>query len=1260
MDDPNDLLVDPANTLYLAFDLDHNGRWDERGPSREGILQITNGSAWFVGSWGTYPNNLGADVPRAVAGIVRNISNSSGHVQYEISLDLAESPFRVGSGHTVGASIWVNDPGNHYFDHYGAAGEWPYGFIWEAAESMGDLVLAEYTPPDTTTHPETILVTNTNDSGPGSLRQAIQTANTHPGRDVIEFNIPLSDPNYDAVTGVWVIRLQSGELTIGDDETIIDGATQKKFLDLTTSYPVIVLQGSPSIEHAFRITSSHNIIANLTMSGFNSQQLLIGGNHNHIYSCYIGTDATGMNRQTGSGAGIVIESGDYNEIGGADQNACNIISGLNFTGIELREGACHNTIRNNYIGINSAGSDTLGNKTGISLSGRCNGNIIGPGNTISGNRLNGVNVSASDSNQVFGNYVGLDPGGTRAWGNHGNGIDISNGAHNVVGGAEPGQRNVICGNWDGIQLSGENCRFNRIVGNLIGVAADGTTILGNGEYGVYVWQSTQNFIGGDTPEHGNVIGGNDHGGVVLLNARENIISHNYIGTDRAGTLNLGNLRHGIFLSSTSSSSDRKLIGPNNIIAFNGQLGVHIYNSSGNTITRNRMYANTSGGIFLSNGNGNLPAPQITSIRPVAGAAPPNSTVEIFGGREAQGETYLATVTADGSGRFSWSGALSGDYITATATDAAGNTSEFSRPVYTKSRFVVTNTNDSGPGSLRQAIGDAGAHAGADTIVFQIPITDPGYDAAQGVWTIQPTLSYGIDQDSLCIDGHSQAAFMGSESNPLGPEIVIDGIHTSGREGIGIGGTSVHILGLVLCNFESDQIRITGNHCIVKGCYIGTDATGRRRTQRSGRGILILGGSGNVVGGAADRERNIISGLQNYGILLDNETHSNEIRGNYIGLNAAGEDTLVNKNCGISIYSSRNTIGPGNIISGNWVGDRLGVDADSNRVIGNFIGTDVTGTKALGNEYAGIFVVGGASANTIGGSIEPDRNIISANGTGIIIEGNGTCCNQVLGNYVGTDISGSQPLPNRDDGIRVAAGANGQTIGPDNHIAYNGLSGIYILGPGSNRNRITRNQIHSNGREGIRIYDNGNDNIAVPVLTGYNPLVGTSLPNATIEIFSGPDDEGMYYEATVTADASGQFSWSGTVLGTFITATATDAAGNTSAFSSSLPTSVASALPVAPQEFALHANYPNPFNPMTTLVYDLPRPARVVITIFDLQGRAVRRLGDRFQEAGRHKLIWDGLDDGGQTVAAGVYFYRLEAKTEDGIIFSEVNKMVLMK
>jgi len=93
----------------------------------------------------------------------------------------------------------------------------------------------------------------------------------------------------------------------------------------------------------------------------------------------------------------------------------------------------------------------------------------------------------------------------------------------------------------------------------------------------------------------------------------------------------------------------------------------------------------------------------------------------------------------------------------------------------------------------------------------------------------------------------------------------------------------------------------------------------------------------------------------------------------------------------------------------------------------------------------------------------------------------------------------------------------------------------------------------------------------------------------------------------------------------------------------------------PSVFALYANYPNPFNPQTTLRYDLPRDGRVRLTIYNLVGQRVRTLVDRHQSAGHYRLTWDGKDDAGFAAASGLYLYRLESATG-----SLVRKMLMVK
>jgi hypothetical protein len=88
----------------------------------------------------------------------------------------------------------------------------------------------------------------------------------------------------------------------------------------------------------------------------------------------------------------------------------------------------------------------------------------------------------------------------------------------------------------------------------------------------------------------------------------------------------------------------------------------------------------------------------------------------------------------------------------------------------------------------------------------------------------------------------------------------------------------------------------------------------------------------------------------------------------------------------------------------------------------------------------------------------------------------------------------------------------------------------------------------------------------------------------------------------------------------------------------------------PEVFKLYANYPNPFNPTTTIAYDLPDAGNVRLIVYDVLGREVTRLVDNEQRAGRYKVVFDAT-----TLASGFYVYRLEAND-----FSEVHKMILVK
>src|SRR5215207_7185529 len=326
-----------------------------------------------------------------------------------------------------------------------------------------------------------------------------------------------------------------------------------------------------------------------------------------------------------------------------------------------------------------------------------------------------------------------------------------------------------------------------------------------------------------------------------------------------------------------------------------------------------------------------------------------------------------------------------------------------------STITVTTTDDSGAGSLRQAIEDANspANSGADTIEFNIPDTDTGCNATSGVCTISPSSELPLITDPVIIDGYSQP---GARANTLsvGNDAVLK-IELSGPDalnGLKIEADNSTVQGLVVNNWENGiflGVDATGN--TVRGNFIGTDVTGRvtdpdgisNNGDELGNtiGVALTNALNNTIGGTTAGARNIISG-SGIGISISGGTE-NKIQGDYIGTNAAG-DTRLGNNQGVALSNAPNntiggtTAGARNIISGNgaW-GIRIS-DAEStgNKVQGNYIGTDVTGRVTdpdgipnngdeLGNLFNGVSIQTGSSNNTIGGTTPAAGNVISGNG-----------------------------------------------------------------------------------------------------------------------------------------------------------------------------------------------------------------------------------------------------------------------------------------
>ncbi|QDV47957.1 hypothetical protein Enr13x_78690 [Stieleria neptunia] len=411
-----------------------------------------------------------------------------------------------------------------------------------------------------------------------------------------------------------------------------------------------------------------------------------------------------------------------------------------------------------------------------------------------------------------------------------------------------------------------------------------------------------------------------------------------------------------------------------------------------------------------------------------------------------------------------------------------------------SALSVVNTADSGPGSLRAAIEQANVATAPVTIQFEIPTSDANYvdvdshlaggDAQPDAFVITPlsplpTLNNA--NASVKIDGRSQSVF-GGDSNPFGPEVVIDGSSSGSGPGfLIVRSHGNEIVGLNIHSFSSNGIAVGAGHSNrFAGNYIGTDATGRFAMPNGGDGIRLNNtAKDNLIGGVTAADRNVISGNNMRGITISREgTSFNTIVGNFIGTNASGTNAIPNRLDGISIRegASENIIGTnddgtndqseGNVISGNGeqgiaVGDS---GTQGNLIAGNLIGVSPSGTIALPNSLSGVLLSDSTSNNIIGGNGLHSTNVISGNGaSGISIVSN-SIGNTIAGNHIGTDATGGSAVGNTMFGIFVGDGSDHNRIGTDG-------DGVGDL---SEKNLISGNLLHGvrlGGSAGVVIAGN---------------------------------------------------------------------------------------------------------------------------------------------------------------------------------------------
>ena len=920
-----------------------------------------------------------------------------------------------------------------------------------------------------------------------------------------------------------------------------------------TSNGIFIADGASNNLVGGVMSGAGNLISGNLVDGI----LLSDATSNQILGNFIGTDVTGTSALGNLRVGIFLDSEVSSEtsnniIGGNTSGARNLISGNEAVGVLLQgPGTTDNQVLGNYIGTDVSATAALGNfQNGITILFGASNNVIGgtapgAGNLISGNENEGVRIQdfGTAGNQILGNIIGLDVSGMVAIGNLQRGITILGGAsNNIVGGNISATRNLISGNeGSGIWLGGTGTMSNTVQGNFIGTNISGTAVLGNVDDGIFIgFGASNNLIGGIAPGTWNLISGNEGFGIWLQGTGtiSNVVQGNFIGTNVSGTAALGNLKPGIGIGfgALNNVIGGDVPGASNLISGNEASGIHIQNidTTGNQILANFIGTDVSGTTDIGNLGHGVVILTGASNNIVGGNT--SATRNLISGNEESGINFQGAGTTDNQ--------ILGNFI---GTDVAGTA-------------ILGNLNHGifiGFGASNNIIG--GITPGVGNLIsgnagpgIQIQNVDTASNQVQGNFigtNVSGTIALGNTGDGIFIADGASNNTIGGEA--AGARNIISGNFV---DGIWLGDPGT-----------------TGN--LIQGNFIGTDVSGTSALGNLRLGVAIASSaSNNIIGGPTSGTRNVISSNEAEGILLqDLGTAGNQVLGNYIGTDATGTTALGNINNGIliSFGASNNIIGgaspgAGNLISGNnGPGIQIqDIDTTGNQILGNFIGTNISGTVSLGNLKHGVGLGFGASNNVIGGTSLGAGNLISGNNmAGIWFQDMGTTGNQVLGNFIGMDMSGTAALGNLWDGVFIGLDASsnligGETISAGNTIVFNGNEGVHIDGNQTLGNTINHNSIYDNEGLGIETINGGNAELTPPTITmvGTASVSGQAQPGQIIEVFSDVNGEGRWYEDRVTTDGGGVFTLthSGVFSGPNLTATTTDANGNTSQFSDVFP------------------------------------------------------------------------------------------------------------
>jgi titin len=712
-----------------------------------------------------------------------------------------------------------------------------------------------------------------NDLGDPNITAQNPTAtNAFGTKDTINFNI--------SGTGVQVITPARTGLPAITVPVTVDGYSQPGSSKATSTAVAsigVAIDGINTSRSAGLTVEAQNVtIDGLTIYDFGGSisgkgiYLDVGSGSDSIWGNYLGTDGTSTT--LGNDYGIEVDGSSNNTIGGTTASERNVISGnLEESGIELfsvptESGTCDgNVIEGNYIGTDPTGKTAIPNGSGIAMS-RTDDTTIGgttPGarNLISGNTQEGVELNFSaDDTTIEGNYIGVNADGSAALGNGDSGITFSIARNCTIGSTVAGEGNVISGNGaDGIRIdSGPPAT---IINNFIGTDALGTTAIGNTNDGILLSGEGSVIIGGTDANTRNVISGNVNG-IELTSASSGCtIEGNYIGTDVTGTKALGNSNVGVAINfqSDDNTIGGTTAGAGNLISGNSAFGI-VIDGTGDDSTDQE----TTGNVV----EGNLIGTDVTGTKALGDG---NAGVFIDSGAE---DNTIGGTDAGARNVISGIGGA-GVYISGITINFSGGSPG---PARTNSNIVEGN------------------YIGTD-ITGTKSVTYPNPSGTQSV----PFNGVGIYLDT------------GAHNNTIG------GLTAAARNVISGNAFS----GVVL----SECVNNT-----VEGNYVGIDASGSKTLSNGAYGVAVASeGGGTVIGGTAAGAGNVISANTADGVFIAFASGV-IVQGNTIGLFADRSTAAGNGGSGVHLvgFSSDNTIGGATSAAGNVIADntRVGVEVSS--------------------------------------------------------------------------------------------------------------------------------------------------------------------------------------------------------------------------------------------------------------------------------------------------------------------------------------------